>query len=125
MVEEEESVRSSFLVIKNDLQSLFPHEWKNRFKIRVDKFIDENLKEAKTLMSVPCENERQEEEERMCLHSIRRLVAGAVQEWELVQQPEYATKCAEVDGAIVWDGRGCVILTCLLFLISTIRPAFI
>jgi hypothetical protein len=115
MMEDEEGAWSYFLAMKDNLQSLFLHEWKPQFKICVDKFIDTNLEEAKALLSVPCENECQEEEERMCLHSIRRLVAGAVQEWELVQQPEYATRCAEIDGALVWQGRGYVILTRLLF----------
>ena len=45
-----------------------------------------------------------EDELCVCLHSLERSVAGAVQEEELVQQPDYAEACAKLDNAIVWDG---------------------
>jgi len=41
----------------------------------------------------------------MYLHGLRHLVAGAIQEWELVQQPKHAAICAELDSALVWQGR--------------------
>jgi hypothetical protein len=37
------------------------------------------------------------------------LIAGAIQEEELVQQPDNAFSYAKLDRAIIWDGRGQVI----------------
>ena len=50
-----------------------------------------------------------EDEDCVCLHGLRHLVAGAVQEEELVWQPDYAAACVKLDGAIVWDGQGYVL----------------
>jgi len=47
-----------------------------------------------------CENEEEE------LHKLQHLVAGANQEWELVQQPKHAAMCMIMDWAHVWNGRG-------------------
>jgi hypothetical protein len=106
MVREEERAFRSFLLLKAELQSSSPHGWKPEFMSFIDKFIDKKIEEAKALISPPHGNEQQREEKYMRLHSIRRVVAGAFQEWELVQQPECASRYAELDGALVWDGRG-------------------
>src|SRR5258707_12547400 len=66
-------------------------------------------------------NEEEEEPVCMYLHGLRRLVAGAAQEWELVQQPKDATTCAKIDGALVWQGRGYV--SPILHAISLLQPS--
>jgi hypothetical protein len=60
-------------------------------------------------------DEEDERHERIRLHAIRRLVAGAFQEWELAQQHECASTCAWIDDALVWQGRGYVIPILLSF----------
>lgn len=109
-MEKEEEARQHFEGLKDTLQkfSLFPRWWKKDFKYYVDKFIGERLMEKELVVAVPCEDEEEEEQDRIYLHGLRRLVAGAVQEWELVQQPRHAATCAKLDGALVWQGRGCV-----------------
>jgi hypothetical protein len=116
MMKEEESSQEFFQEMKETFQLFLPDMWKTEFKTCVDEFINRHLKEAWRLMELPCNGEIEEEEERICLHRIRRLVAGAVQEWELVQQPKCAAACAEIDGALVWHGRGYEIPTRLLSL---------
>jgi hypothetical protein len=102
-VQDEENAQKQFQEMKAELSSLFPHIWKDKFKICIDKYINERLKEV-TIVSAM--TRRDKKEERACLHILRRLVAGAHQEWELAQQPEYAFECAKIDGALVWQGRG-------------------
>jgi hypothetical protein len=116
MIDEEEKAQEYFQAVKYHFQMFLPHGWKNELKSRVDSFIGRHLRGARRLMELPCVDESEEEERRIFLHQIRRLVAGAVQEWELAQQPEYATECAKIDGALVWSGRGYVIPVRLLFL---------
>lgn len=110
MVQDEKKAQEYFQDMKDYFPFSFLHGWKEQFKIGVDKFIEERLVDARDLMAKACENEGQVEEYRTCLHKIRRLVAGAIQEWELVEQAGIATTCAELDDAIVWNGRGYVIL---------------
>jgi hypothetical protein len=55
------------------------------------------------------------EEHSLCLHGLRCLRAGAVQEGELVWQPRCAMTCAKLDKAIIWDGCRCMITTDGLF----------
>jgi hypothetical protein len=81
-------------------------DWKKDFKSHVNKFIAQCHKEKDEVTSTPCKNEKDEEWNHIYLHMLRRLVAGAFQEWELVQQPVHATACAKLDGALVWQGRG-------------------
>ena len=100
-----------FQELEDDLPSSSYYGWKIRFKKSVDEFIKLRLMEATCTAEMLLEDE---DEERIRLHAIRRLVAGADQEWELVQQPEYAAECAKIDGALVWQGRGFVFLTCPL-----------
>jgi hypothetical protein len=91
------------------LKDLLPgisSDWKKNFKSHVDKFIARCLEEKDEVASIPCKSEKEEEWNRMYLHMLRRLVAGALQEWELVQQPMHAAACAKLDGALVWQGRG-------------------
>jgi len=102
-VQDEENAQKHFWEKKDELSLLFPHIWKDQFKICVDEYINERLKVAKMVSKF---THRDKEEDRRCLHSLRRFVAGAHQEWELVQQPEYAYKCAKIDGALIWQGRG-------------------
>lgn len=102
-VQDEENAQKHFREKKYQLSLLFPQNWKDQFKICVDEYINEQLKVARMVSKF---THRDKEEDRRCLHSLRRLVAGAHQEWELVQQPEYAYKCAKIDGALVWQGRG-------------------
>ena len=97
--------RQYFKELKYTLQKISPHWWKRDFKSHVDKFIAERLLEKDTITAIPCENE-EEEMDLIFLHGVRRLVAGAVQELELVQQPVCAAACAELDSALVWQGRG-------------------
>ena len=57
---------------------------------------------------MPFIDREDEEDALMCLHRLRRLVAGAIQEWELAQQPDHAYICAKIDNALVWQGKGYV-----------------
>ena len=57
---------------------------------------------------MPCVSEVDEKEEHKSLHGLQRLVAGAIQEWELVQQPDHAALCTKLNGVLVWQGRGYV-----------------
>ena len=106
MTEKEEWARQHFEELKGTLLELSPCWWKRDFKSYVDKFIAERLYERDIITAIPGEDEEEEENDRIHLHGIRRLVAGAVQEWELVQQPKCAATCAELDSALVWQGRG-------------------
>jgi len=106
MTDMEERAREHFEELKCALPELSPRLWKRDFKSYVDKFIAERLGEKDIVTAIPGEDEEGEELDRIHLHGIRRLVAGAVQEWELVQQPKHAATCAELDGALVWQGRG-------------------
>jgi len=92
--------------LKCTLPELSPRWWKKDFKSYVDKFIAKCLDEKDIITAIPGEDEDKEELDCIHLHGIRHLVAGVVQEWELVQQPKHAAACAELDSALVWQGRG-------------------
>lgn len=109
MIEEEEKARDYFEETKDVLQLFSACGWIDQFEKCVEDFIQERLSKAKSIMAVPGM------EGSVRLHGLRRLVAGAVQERELVRQPEYATTSAKLDRAIVWQGRGYVIQTYFLF----------
>ncbi|KAI9431400.1 hypothetical protein H4582DRAFT_2082573 [Lactarius indigo] len=102
MIEEEERARNCFDELKFILQTFCLFPWIEPFQKHVEDFIQERLSEAASIIAVP----GIEEEDSIRLHGLRRLVAGAIQEVELVQQPGYAATCAREDGAIIWDGRG-------------------
>ena len=106
MIENEEEARQHFEKLKDTLPKLSPRWWKKDFKHYVDNFIEDHLIENEFVPLVPCEDEDEEEQHPILLHRLRRLVAGAVQEWELVRQPKHAATCAKLDGALVWQGRG-------------------
>lgn len=107
-MQEEKKAQEHFRELK-DCQIIFnPHFWKHDFQIGVEIFIKRYLSEATDIRANPYRYESKEEEDR-ALHFIRRMVAGAVQEGELVWQPEYASECVKLDGALVWEGRGYVI----------------
>jgi hypothetical protein len=108
MIEKEEKAREHFEELKDILLMFSPSWWKEGFKSHVDKFIGERLIEKELVAAIPCKDEEEEENDRIHLHGLRRLVAGAVQEWELAQQPEHAAECAKLDRALVWQGRGYV-----------------
>ena len=108
MVEKEEQARQQFQQLKDSLPELSPRWWKKDFKQYVDKFIEECLDMKGFVTAIPCEDEQEKEQDHIYFHGLRRLVAGAVQEWELVQQPKHAAMCAKLDGALVWQGRGYV-----------------
>ena len=105
MSEREERARQHFEELKCTLPELSPRWWKKDFKSYVDKFIAEHLDEKDIVAAIPGEGEDEEELDHIHLHGVRRLVASAFQEWELVQQPKHAAICAELDGALVWQGR--------------------
>jgi hypothetical protein len=121
MIDREEDARLHFEELKDILQMFSPGWWEKNFKHHVDEFIGDRLAEKELITEVPAKDKEEEENDRIHLHGLRRLVAGAVQEWELVQQPKYAAACVELDGALVWQGRGYVgtILHATVFLRST------
>ena len=108
MAEREEDARQHFEELKDNLSRLSPHWWKKDFKLHIDKFIADRLNERDVIIAIPGVNEEEGELNRIVLHGLRRLVAGAIQEWELVQQPKHAASCAKLKGALVWQGRGYV-----------------
>ena len=112
MIEEEGKAQDYFEELKDTLQLFCLCGWIDQFQKHIEDFIQEQLAKAASIMAVL----GTEEEDFTRLHGLRRLVAGAVQEGELVRQPEYAATCAKLDGAIVWHGQGYVIKThfCLL-----------
>jgi hypothetical protein len=110
MIEEEEKARDYFEETKDTLQLFCLFGWMDQFQKHIEDFIQERLLEAASITAL-----HTEEEDSVPLHGLRCLVAGAVQEGELMQQPEYAATTAKLDGAIVWYGRGYVIQTHLLF----------
>jgi len=84
MTEKEEWARQHFEELKGTLPELSPCWWKRDFKSYVNKFIAEHLYERDIITAIPGEDEEEEENDRIHLHGIQCLVAGAVQEWELV-----------------------------------------
>ena len=108
IIEKEEEARQHFEELKDILPQLSPRWWKKDFKHYINKFIGEHLIEKEFVTAVPCKNEDEEEQDHIDLHGLWHLVAGAAQEWELVQQPKHAATCAKLNGALVWQGRGYV-----------------
>ncbi|KAI9449767.1 hypothetical protein BJY52DRAFT_1227579 [Lactarius psammicola] len=102
MIEEEEKARDYFEELKDTLQLFCLCGWIDQFQKHVEDFIEEQLAKAASITAVP----GTDDEDSTRLHGLRRLVAGAVQEGELIRQPAYAATCAKLDGAIVWHGRG-------------------
>jgi hypothetical protein len=122
MIEKEEKARQHFEELKDILPIFSPGWWEKNFKHHVDEFIRDRLIEKELITAIPCEDEEEEENDRIMLHGLRRLVAGAIQEWELVQQPKHAATCAKLDRALVWQGRGYV--SPILRAISLLQSSF-
>ena len=122
MVKEEEWAWQHFEKLKNILSTLSPHQWRKDFKCYIDKFINEHLCKKEFIILMPCVSKVDEEEECKFLHGLWRLVAGAIQEWKLVQQPDHAALCAKLDGVLVWQGRGYV--SPIAHAISLHQPSF-
>ena len=81
MADKEEKAQQSFKEMKSIFQEASPCWWKKDFKSYVDKFIAEQIEWKEVLTVIPCRDEEEGEEcERICLHGLRRLVAGAIQE---------------------------------------------
>jgi hypothetical protein len=110
MIEKEEKAREYFEELRFILPMVHPRRWRKEFKKYVDNFIKEHLREEEFATMMPWQDEKEREQERIHVHELRRLVAGAVQELELAQQPEHAATCAKLEGALVWQGRGYVSL---------------
>jgi len=108
MVKKEEKAWQHFEELKAILPKRSPYWWKNQFKSYVDTFIEAHIDSKELICSMPCQDEEEEENDRIDSHGLRHLVAGAAQEWELAQQPEHTAMCAKLDGALVWQGRGYV-----------------
>jgi hypothetical protein len=121
MIKMEEEARQHFEELKRILPTESPGWWRLEFKIYVDEFIKKHINRQESILFDPFETEKEEIDRMMCLHGLRRLVAGAVQEWELVQQPKHAAICAKLDGALVWQGRRYVSL--FLHAISSLQPS--
>ncbi|KAF8261273.1 hypothetical protein EI94DRAFT_1705647 [Lactarius quietus] len=83
-----------------DPSAVLGHGWIDQFQNHIETFIQEHLTEAAAIMTLP----GTAEEDIVHLHSLRHLVASAVQEEELVWQPEYASTCAKLDWENIWDG---------------------
>ena len=111
MKQEEERAWEYFEETKDTLQLFCLSGWIDQFQKHVEDFVQERLMEAENIVAVM----GKEEEYSVRLHGLQRLVVGAVQEGELVRQPDYATTYAKIDRAIVWDGRGYVMKTHLIF----------
>jgi hypothetical protein len=121
MIKKEEKAQQDFEELKDILRKLSPRWWRNDFKSCIDRFIKEQLDEKESIIAMSCEDDEDEELVDIYIHGIRRLMAGAIQEWELVQQPKHATTCAKIDGALVWQGRGYV--SPILHAISLLQPS--
>ena len=121
MIEEEERARQRFEMLRMASSAQSSRCWRRNFKDYVDKFIKWCLDQKELITLTPCVDEEDEIEVRMCLHRLRCLVAGAIQEWELMQQPDHAFICAKIDGALVWQGRGYV--NQFMHAISLLQPS--
>ena len=121
MIETKERAWQCFEKLRRTLLAQSSHWWRKDFKDHVDKIIKWCIDQKELITSTPRIDEEDEEDARMYLHGLRRLVAGAIQEWELVQQPDHAFICARIDGALVWQGRGYV--SQFLHTISSLQPS--
>ena len=111
MMEEEEKAREYFEERKDILQLFSPCVWMDEFQKCVEEFVQWHLSAAAVITAASVTPE-----DHVHLHGLRRLVAGAIQEGELVRQSAFAATCAKLDGALVWDGRWYVTRTYYLIL---------
>jgi hypothetical protein len=106
--------RKGFEEMKDIFQIFYPCRWMEAFQKFVDNFIQDRLLLAANIMAKLVIKE----EDRVHLHGLRCLVAGTVQEGELVQRPKCHVAWAKLDGIIMRDGQGYVLITCLVHLAS-------
>ena len=106
MIEKEEKAQQHFEELKDILLMFSPSWWEKGFKSHINEFIGEHLIEKELITAILCKDKEEEENDHIHLHGLQCLVAGAVQEWELTQQPEHAAACAKLDRALIWQGRG-------------------
>ena len=83
MIQEEEQAQEYFEETRDILQLFCLSGWIEQFQRLVEDFIQERLAEAAKIMEVPAVPGR-EGEEIICLHRLRCLVAGTIQEEELI-----------------------------------------
>ncbi|KAN0139579.1 hypothetical protein V8E53_002608 [Lactarius tabidus] len=93
MMEEEEKAREYFEETKDILQLFCPSVWMDKFQEHVEDFVQQHLSAAEIITTVLL----MAEEDYVHLHGLCCLVAGAIQEGELVQLSTYATTCAKLD----------------------------
>jgi hypothetical protein len=115
MIKREEKAQQHFKKLKYFLLKQSPLLWKRDFKCYTNKFIEEHLNDKNIFTAILCKDEEAEEQDHIYLHRMQCLVAGAIQEWELVQQPKHAAICAKLDGALIWQDSGYVSPFCMLF----------
>ncbi|KAN0128685.1 hypothetical protein V8E53_013504 [Lactarius tabidus] len=102
MMQDKKQAREYFLETRETLQLFCLTCWIEQFQKHVNDFIQEQLAEAEKIMTVL----EKEEEDTIHLHGLQHLIAGAIQEEELVQQPDHAFTYAKLDRAIILDGGG-------------------
>jgi hypothetical protein len=85
MIQEEEQAWEYFVETRDTLQFFCLSGWIEQFQKHVKDFIQERLSKAIKIMAVP----EKGEEDTVHPHGLRHLVAGAIQEEELVQQPDH------------------------------------
>jgi hypothetical protein len=100
MMEDEEKAREYFEETKDIVQLFYPCGWIDEFQEHVEDFIQQYLLAVAIITTAPVTAE----EHHVHIHRPHCLVAGAIQEGELVWQPTYAAICAKLDRALVWDG---------------------
>ena len=121
IIQKEEEAWQHFEELKNILPMLSPHWWKKDFKHYVNKFIEKCIDQKEIIAAILGEDKEEEEQDHIYLYGLQHLVAGAIQEWELVRQPKHAAICAKLDSTHVWQGRGYV--SSILHAISLPQPS--
>ncbi|KAF8258471.1 hypothetical protein EI94DRAFT_1707973 [Lactarius quietus] len=105
MIQEKKKFRNTWTRRETYILQLFClSRWVEQFQKLIEDFIQETLVKAANIMAVPAIPVKKGED-IICLHSLQCLVAGTIQEEELVQQPNYAFTYAKLDRAIIWDGH--------------------
>lgn len=78
MAKKEENAWQHFEELKDILQMFSSGWWKKNFKHHIDKFIEDCLIEKELVAAIPCEDKKEEENNRIALYGLWHLVAGAV-----------------------------------------------
>jgi hypothetical protein len=77
MTEREEKARQHFEKLKRILPEISPRWWEKDFKLHVNRFIEEHLYSKELITELPGEDEEDKDLDRIYIHGLRRLVAGA------------------------------------------------